>query len=85
MLQVRCYIAVKMVDIDNALEYNCDPRHMSVSMSTQLPKFYMDPGSIPNDGHEAIIVLSALLTSAERGYFSKSTDTEYYPEYLVLL
>jgi len=76
------------------MEYNCDYRRYTqatcAQMSGKQPKFYKSPESadrnFSTNSNKALVVVKVVSTDISYGdVCCKDWDTEYYPEYIVVL
>jgi len=94
LVQETWYHPIAEDDMNVIMEYNCDYRRYTqatcAQMSGKQPKFYKSPESadrnFSTNSNKALVVVKVVSTHISYGdVCSKDWDTEYYPEYIVVL
>jgi deoxyinosine 3'endonuclease (endonuclease V) len=94
LVQETWYHPIAEDDMNVIMEYNCDYRRYTqrnyVQMIGNKPRFYKSAASADQNfsttGDKALVVVKVVSTHISYDdVCSKDWDTEYYPEYIVLL
>ena len=94
LVQETWYHPIAEDDMNVIMEYNCDYRRYTQATCAQMynkkPKFYKSAESaertFSTNSNKALVVVKVVSTHISYGdVCSKDWDTEYYPEYIVVL
>ena len=94
LVQETWYHPIAEDDMNVIMEYNCDYRRYTQANYAQMdgkkPKFYKSAESADRyfvtNSDKALVVVKVVSTHISYGdVCSKNWDTEYYPEYIVVL
>jgi hypothetical protein len=93
LVQETWYHPIAEDDMNVIMEYNCDCRRYTaatyVQMACKKPRFYKSAESAAQNystrSNMALVAVKVVSTYISGDVCSKDWDTEYYPEYIVVL